>query len=106
MVLISIVLLAKVLLKNLPRTRGTDGLTHDGWIKVVLAVGALVIYAALLNSVGFLLCTFLLALFFVKVIGRKGWTSTVIIALCCSAGAFLLFNVLLDAQLPMGFLSF
>ena len=76
------------------------------WKNVVLVLVAMVLYTLLLNSIGFVLCTFLIVVFFVKVVALRRWMSSIMMALCMSIGSYLLFSFFLKAQLPKGFFLF
>jgi len=72
------------------------------WQNVVLVLVAMVLYTGLLNSAGFVLCTFLIVVFFVKVVALQRWTQSLMIALGMAVGSYLLFSILLKAPLPRG----
>jgi len=74
--------------------------------KVILVLIVMVLYTLLLNSIGFVLCTFLIVVFFVKVVALRRWTSSIMMALCMSIGSYLLFSFFLKAPLPKGFFLF
>lgn len=76
------------------------------WQNVILVLIAMVFYTLLLNPVGFVLCTFLIVVFFVKVVALKDWRSSMMMAMCMSMGSYLLFSVFLKAPLPRGFFLF
>jgi hypothetical protein len=103
--IISLLFLFKTLRKLPPEGRSSS-VSKVGWQNVVLSLVAMVIYVFLLNWIGFAFCTFLLGFFFLRLVARQRWSTTLIIALSVTLGAHLLFNVLLDAQLPNGLLPF
>lgn len=67
---------------------------------VIVVVVSLAVLAALLDLIGFQLGMFLFLLFHLKVRGRRGWVSSLIIALAGSVGAFYAFNYGLNVALP------
>ncbi len=71
---------------------------------VVLNLIAMVAYGLFLNKVGFLVCTFLFSVFFLRIVAHRRWTTIVLVSLSVTIGAHLLFNVLLNVQLPKGVL--
>ena len=73
---------------------------------VVLSLVAMVTYVLLLKSIGFLICTFFLVLFFLRVVAAQRWSTALIVASSLSLGFYLFFNLLLDAQLPNGIIDF
>ena len=76
------------------------------WLNVTLVLISMVLYTFLLNTIGFVLCTFLIILFFVKVIALQRWKSSILMALGMAIGSYLLFSGFLNAPLPMGFFLF
>ena len=84
----------------------TDAGQRYRWQNVILVLIAMVLYTLLLNSIGFVLCTFLIVVFFVKVVALRRWTSSIMMALCMSIGSYLLFSFFLKAPLPKGFFLF
>lgn len=74
--------------------------------KVVLVPIALFLYAASMESVGFLLITFVFFCFMLGVVEKKGWSFTLTVALAVTFGSYLIFQVLLKSQLPRGVLEF
>jgi putative tricarboxylic transport membrane protein len=84
-------------------SRGMPG-PREGfrWQNVVLVLVAMVLYTVLLNSAGFVLCTFLIVIFFVKVVALQRWTQSFMIALGMAVGSYLLFSIFLKAPLPRG----
>ena len=59
-----------------------------------------------LESLGFLLCTFILIALFLKAVAGRSWLTTLSFALSVALAAHLFFNVALKAQLPAGILTF
>ena len=106
--LISLSILIKSLLK-VPFKKMATVLPHPqerpNWQSVVLTLVGMFLYVLLLNRLGFVLCTFLLIAFFVWVIGKRNWFGSFTAALFTTAASYLLFEVLLDAQLPKGILE-
>jgi putative tricarboxylic transport membrane protein len=84
----------------------TDAGQRHRWQNVILVLIAMVLYTLLLNSIGFVLCTFLIVVFFVKVVALRRWTSSIMMALCMSIASYLLFSFFLKAPLPRGFFLF
>jgi putative tricarboxylic transport membrane protein len=78
--------------------RGESGL-------VACVVAGIIAYALLLDTVGFLLCTFLLMAFYLKLIAARPWFSSLTFSAVVAVGAHFFFDVLLKAELPKGFLS-
>jgi putative tricarboxylic transport membrane protein len=99
-----------VLVKSLKRSSeaGVDSGKKEKlrWQNVIFILMAMILYTSLLNKMGFVLCTFLIVIFFVKVIASQHWAKAILTASSMAIGSHLLFNVLLNAQLPKGFFFF
>jgi len=65
----------------------------------------MVAYVFLLDVLGFLLCTFLLVAFYLKVIAARAWRMSASFAAAVALLSHLFFDVLLNAQLPRGLLG-
>ncbi len=76
------------------------------WTPLVLTFGSLVGFTLFLNTLGFKIATFLLIGFLLKTVEKKGWIIAVVVALSATAGAYLLFDFLLQTHLPEGLLGF
>lgn len=95
--------LLKASLKSLKLTEPTERLN---WQNIILTLSGMLTYVFLINWVGFVLCTFLLMVFLIWAVGRRHWSIALIAAGSITLASYLLFEVLLDAQLPRGFLGF
>jgi putative tricarboxylic transport membrane protein len=76
------------------------------WWNLVIIVAALSAYGLTLQTIGFMVDTFLFMLILVKVIEPQSWTKSLIAALITAVSSELFFNVLLQAQIPQGILGF
>jgi putative tricarboxylic transport membrane protein len=83
---------------------GSGGKRH--WQNVIMVLIAMVLYTILLNTIGFVLCTFLIVIFFIRVVALQRWTKSIMMALYIAIGSFLLFSFFLKAPLPKGFFLF
>ena len=70
--------------------------------KAFLVLGALLAYGLLLSYLGFLVCTFLLIGFLLRVIQPQGWRVVIGGAIFTALAAYGIFEVWLQAQLPRG----
>jgi putative tricarboxylic transport membrane protein len=72
------------------------------WISVILTTCLLFAFAYWIETLGFIISTFLLLLFLFRVIGHQKWwavfTGTVLVTLA----AHILFKVIMKVQLPVG----
>jgi len=76
------------------------------WQNVVSVLAGMIVYTFIFDKIGFIFSTFLLIVFFLRVVAPQRWSVTVLIALSCAVGSYLLFDVLLSAELPKGILGF
>jgi putative tricarboxylic transport membrane protein len=73
---------------------------------VVGTLGALLVYALVLEQLGFLLATFALLLFFFKALQRQRWSVAVGGSAVTSLVTYLVFRVWLGVNLPGGLVHF
>jgi putative tricarboxylic transport membrane protein len=71
-----------------------------GIVTVGLSVASLLAYAALLPLVGFEIPTVLLLFFWMKVLGKEGWRSSVTVAIVATVVVYALFILLLAVPIP------
>ena len=76
------------------------------WWNIVIILAALVAYAFFLETIGFLISTFLLITLLLKVVEPQRWSTALVGGLITALASTLVFNVLLRAQIPTGFLGF
>jgi hypothetical protein len=76
------------------------------WQNMALILLGMLAYSLLLKRIGFVLCTFLLVILFIRVIAKERWSKSIMTALIVAVTFHLLFNILLNAQLPSGILKF
>jgi putative tricarboxylic transport membrane protein len=86
-----------------PRASGADAM---GRAKVVGTLVGLVVYALVLEPVGFLLATFALLLFFFTALQRQRWYVALGGSVATSVVTYLVFKVWLGVNLPAGLWSF
>ncbi len=85
------------------RASGADA---AGRVKVVGTLVGLVVYALVLEPVGFLLATFALLLFFFTALQRQRWYVALGGSVATSFATYLVFKVWLGVNLPAGLWSF
>jgi len=73
--------------------------------KTVYALIVLFAYAFLLKIFGFLLCTLLLVFFIYEVLEPKRLSMGILVAVLSTAASYFIFQVVIKAQLPKGFLG-
>ncbi len=76
------------------------------WPTMLKVMGALVLYALLLKTLGFLLTTFLLIVYLFRAIESMAWKKVFLGAVLTAFGSYLVFEVWLEAQLPQGIFGF
>lgn len=74
-------------------------------MKIVLTVVALLVYAVVMNYLGFLISTFLFLAFILKTIEPQRWSVTLIGSLIASTAFYVVFEIGLHSQLPKGILQ-
>jgi putative tricarboxylic transport membrane protein len=72
------------------------------WEKILYTLGALLLYAFFLESLGYILATFLLLFFLLRVIDAQRWWVVIFGSVVTSFITFALFKVWLQVQLPVG----
>jgi putative tricarboxylic transport membrane protein len=78
---------------------GTEAFTK-GTISVLVAAGALAVYASLFEVVGFEIPTVLLLFAWLRFLGRESWLSSTVIAAVATAAFYALFILGLGVPLP------
>lgn len=98
-----------VFLQQIPKGSGekmADLWRQGRWPTVLMVMGALVLYTLLFQILGFLLDTLWLIAFLLRVMEPMGWKKCLIGAIAATGGSYLIFQLWLKAQLPVGFLGF
>lgn len=98
--LLSLILLVRSLRK--PAASGIPGLRSP---KLLVVMGALLGYVVLLEVLGFVAVTFLFLLLLFR-LERRGWAFSVVSALLGAFASYVLFQLWLKTQLPVGPLGF
>jgi putative tricarboxylic transport membrane protein len=92
------------LLKTLAR-KGQSGealFTNIMWWRVLLSGLAILAFALVMPTLGYLITTFLLMLFLYSMIHEQKWYWVIISSLLSSLGSYYLFSKLLNCQFPDG----
>jgi len=74
--------------------------------KLILSILVLTAYALLLETLGFIIDSFLLILFLTRYMGSQSWGKSFLCAGLSSILSYLLFETWLKAQLPRGIFGF
>ena len=72
------------------------------WPKIIFLLGALLFYAIFLESLGYLLATFLLMFFLFRAVEPQRWSVVIAGSVVTSLFTYILFRLWLQVQLPMG----
>ena len=73
--------------------------------KILLVLVSLILYASLMETLGFIPVTLLLFFFLLGRVERKGWVFTAFVSVVVTAASYLVFEVWLMSQLPRGLLE-
>lgn len=74
--------------------------------KIILVSAAILLYALLMETLGFILVTIMLFVFILGVVEKKGLFFTVVSSLIVTIATYLVFHTWLQTQLPAGILGF
>jgi putative tricarboxylic transport membrane protein len=74
-------------------------------IRIACILGAMSVYLIVFEGIGFALATFVLLIFLLRTIDPVPWRFSLLMGLSVTAFCVLLFQVWLQVQLPMGWLS-
>jgi putative tricarboxylic transport membrane protein len=80
--------------------------TGLNWKGICYVVAALLIYAVMLERIGFLLLTTLLLVYLFRAIEPQKWKLAIGLSILASILSYVVFDRLLEGQLPRGFLGF
>lgn len=91
-----------------PRQAGGRAPFPTGWrlLPLLETVAGLAAFILLLETLGFLLATWLLSAYLLRVVEREGWKLTGLVSVANAAALYLIFNTLLGVSLPKNFLGF
>ena len=90
-----------ILLTRSPKSREPFESNAIPWPALLVVLGALLSYLLLLETVGFVLVTFLFLLLLFR-LGRAGWIKSSAWAVVATSLAYALFQLWLKVQLPRG----
>lgn len=75
------------------------------WPRFFVLIGVCLLYALLLNTLGYLIATFLFLFAVFKIANLEGFKFPLLLSLICSAAFYLLFKVALGVMLPAGLIK-
>lgn len=85
---------------------GTIGFERAKMKRVGFVILLLLLSSIFFEMAGFLLSTFLLVFFIVKVVERESWVLSIIVSFGSTVPAYIIFKVFLRVPLPAGVLGF
>ena len=81
----------------------TQGLWKElRWDKIIYILVALLLYAFLLEFLGYLIATFLLMVFLFRAVEKQKWSEVIFGSIISSLITYALFKIWLQVQLPTG----
>ena len=106
LVLLSLILLiGRMKIASGAKRASVPGFHSEGWKRVAYTVLVLVMAAFFFEWVGYLLTFFLLIVLLMKGVAQQSWRRILLTALLTTAGVYIVFVLLLEVQLPHGFLG-
>ena len=107
LIAILMLVLSLILIVLPPRTESRGpSVSGKVLVRVCAVFASLVLYALLLEFLGFLIVSFVLTVFLFAVFGSEQYGFAVLKALALTGFAYVLFEILLKSNLPKGLLSF
>lgn len=83
----------------------SESLAADEIRLVLSVIAGMISYVFLLEPLGFMICTFLLVAFYLKVVATRSWLTSLGFAAAVALASHLFFDLFLNAQLPRGLLD-
>ncbi len=93
---------ALLVLRPEPDAAVEAGAGESRWGRFAISLSTLVLYVALLETLGYLTTTALMLLAQLRFVERRSWRSSLTIAALAALGSLVLFKVLLKVSLPPG----
>ncbi len=87
-------------------TEKKDGQEPLRWWNIVIILAAILAYALTIETIGFLIITFLFVCLMLKVVEPQTWKKAILGGLITAVAANLVFNVIFRSQIPSGILGF
>ena len=75
------------------------------WLRPLLGVSIFILYALVIQSLGFVLTTLFFLIIWMRLIERVRWRTLIGISIGTTAGLYLIFVFFLEVPLPTGFLK-
>jgi putative tricarboxylic transport membrane protein len=94
-----LVVLGLVLAARFRHTDDAERFTRTGLL-VLVAVATMVVFVALIDTIGFEIPTAVLALVWLRFLGRERWRTSIVISLAATVAFYLLFVAAFDVSIP------
>ena len=99
---LSLVMMLRAMRRSVPGDRPEKLITA----RTALGLASLIAFGILVEKVGFFVCSFLFITLVLRANGARNWRFLFFFAVLVCVTVFLFFNVLLEARLPLGILSY
>jgi len=86
-------------------SRAPDKILAEGWSRIGLTLAAMIAFALVLESLGFLLSTFFLMILLLRAIESQRWSKVVVVAVLTAVASYAIFGWILGIPLPGGVLG-
>jgi putative tricarboxylic transport membrane protein len=106
MATLSVILMVTSWLRSADSEKKTVFPGRQALTAIVLLMAGLAVYILLLEVLGFLVDTMFFAAYLMRVVMREKWKMALLIAVITSASLYLIFQILLQINLPKNMLGF
>ncbi len=98
-------------IQSLGRYEYEKGQTSDSqqrfrWWNIAVIIAAILGYALALETLGFLICTFIFVGLLLKVVEPQPWKVAIVGGLIAAVSSDIVFNILLRSQIPSGIFGY
>ncbi len=101
----SAVLLVQSILSTSKDTAPTLSIFDKGMQRLLISLAIVIIYVISWSYLGFLLSTPILLFIIMHMLGMKKISTKIIVSVCASVGIFFLFKLILNIEMPLGFMD-
>lgn len=105
MFLLALAALVQSILKPVPSDQ-PGSKTSVRWRNIVIIMAAIIAYAISLETVGFLINTFVFVCIMLKIIEPQTWKTSIFGGVIAAVVANVIFNIFFQAKIPSGILGF
>ncbi len=103
--LLSIVLLAQTLIAGSLQEKLSFWQEKTSWRKVSFVLLSLIFFLVFLNYLGYIITTSLFLIYLLKFIGKRGWSSSILVGIVASVASYFVFKAGLEVRLPVGIIN-